>query len=336
MNRPLIILALFFIAGQLFPAAHTLPERRSLVARALAALSPRLDPGREHRILILHPSTATVLGSVGRAGCFDELRPPGSLFKLLTAAHLLEDNRLPRNHTGYCKGRFYLLGNGREPGTLIHEDVLVPGRGDYYKCSLLHGHGPLQLGGALAHSCNVFFYALHGRIDWERLGSTFHRSGLSLHGGRITMPQLLTRRVLGTVGETTVVSLASAAAFVTGILNDGLLLRLQETGRPQPAGRWGNAALFAVLREGMRDCVRYGTGKAAAGAGLPAIAGKTGTARQAGEIFRTDGWFISYAPFHKPEILIAAFSTDTTGNKVPLENSVLLYRQLQQAGYFGR
>ena len=58
-----------------------------------------------------------------------------------------------------------------------------------------------------------------------------------------------------------------------------------------------------LIRSALREVVLRGTGVATRFSGIPA-AGKTGTAENPGE---AHAWFICYAPFDEPEIVIASF-----------------------------
>jgi cell division protein FtsI/penicillin-binding protein 2 len=58
-----------------------------------------------------------------------------------------------------------------------------------------------------------------------------------------------------------------------------------------------------LIRSLLREVVLRGTGVATRFTGIPA-AGKTGTAENPGE---PHAWFICYAPYDEPEIVIAAF-----------------------------
>ena len=334
MNNKFLLIMLLIISTRLHPLS--LHQRKLLAGRALAALKKTLNSGRIHRILIIHPPTGTILGSLDRRGCFTAQYRPGSLFKLLTAWHLLCRNRLSPGEIFSCKSRFYLFENHRGTGRLIHENENSPGRNDYYKCALLRGHGPLNLIQAIARSCNIYFYNCYNRIDWMRMSRDFRRTGLSMYGGQLFPPQRLTHYILGAVGDRARTSLASAAVFVNTIVNNGRIIRLSDNGRGGSRQIETGKEAWRILRRGMRACVLRGTGRKLNIRGLPPAAGKTGTGRMGESIFRVNGWFLSYAPCHSPTILIAAFSRDSTGSGAPLKNSRFLYKKLTASGYFRR
>ncbi len=83
--------------------------------------------------------------------------------------------------------------------------------------------------------------------------------------------------------------------------------------------------IFTVVREGMRETITDGTAQPLKD--LPVmVAGKTGTA-QFGSQEKTQGWFVSYAPYNEtPEIVLAILfegqDKDLTYNGVPVTKQV--------------
>lgn len=76
--------------------------------------------------------------------------PPGSIFKLFVTLFLaVERQDLFNEYTFTCAG------NNIDDGTM-------PDR-----CWNRNGHGRLDIRGALAHSCNLYFASLHGRISYK-------------------------------------------------------------------------------------------------------------------------------------------------------------------------
>ena len=69
---------------------------------------------------------------------------------------------------------------------------------------------------------------------------------------------------------------------------------------------------LAKIREGLRKVVEDGTGYGMNGEGMPASAGKTGTAEDS-----TGGadhaWFACFAPYPQGEIVVVAFAQNTPG-----------------------
>jgi penicillin-binding protein 2 len=87
------------------------------------------------------------------------LYPPGSTFKPAVALSALQAGTLTPHDRIVCPG---YLDMG---GTRFH-------------CWRKHGHGALDLRGAIKNSCDVFFYEVARRTGMEAIASTSHRLGL--------------------------------------------------------------------------------------------------------------------------------------------------------------
>lgn len=142
---------------------------------------------------------------------------------------------------------------------------------------------PLDAIAALAYSCNNYFVsAARGLKSADLAGA--------LNGvGRATLAAGPEQLALQAIGEANieVTPRSLAAAYGT------LALRIAREPR-----------LLPVL-EGMKGCVRFGTGQLAAVPGL-AIAGKTGTGTT-GPGGYSHAWFAGFAPADKPEVVVVVF-----------------------------
>ncbi|MBK9123441.1 MAG: hypothetical protein IPM16_10035 [Chloroflexi bacterium] len=81
------------------------------------------------------------------------LYPPGSAWKLITAAAVLEEDVISPSATLF------------DPGDLIVENRYAPNdpaQSQRFVCWNREGHGSLNMVGALANSCNVYFYQVGG------------------------------------------------------------------------------------------------------------------------------------------------------------------------------
>lgn len=85
--------------------------------------------------------------------------PPGSTFKLVTALAGLEAGVISQHTTHHCPGH-YRFGN-----RLFH-------------CWERKGHGTLDLPGAVAKSCNVYFYQVAQAVGVDRIAETARKLGL--------------------------------------------------------------------------------------------------------------------------------------------------------------
>jgi penicillin-binding protein 2 len=81
------------------------------------------------------------------------LYPPGSIWKMITAAGVLQENVI---------NEYSLL---NDPGDLILPNQYAPNdttRGQRFVCWLDQGHGNLDMRGAILNSCDVYFYQVGG------------------------------------------------------------------------------------------------------------------------------------------------------------------------------
>jgi cell division protein FtsW (lipid II flippase) len=220
------------------------------------------------------------------------LYPPGSTFKLVTAAAALRQG-VNRGTTTFACTR---LPDGRVGATIkgwnrpIRDDVLDT-----------RPHGTIDMHEGLVHSCNAYFAQLAVTLGPEPLVNTAARLGISLtpqkstaasaHRVRETLPQI-------GYGQGDVVATPMRMARVAAaIASDGVL---RETHWEQTAAPSAEPDLFLnrnasrVLASYMRDVVLTGTGRSLKGHPWR-IAGKTGTAELAGRA--SHAWFVGFAPY---------------------------------------
>lgn len=246
--------------------------------------------------------------------------PPGSPFKLITAAAAL-DRGYVRTTTRFepCYGG-YVYGNR------------------YFGCWDPAGHGSLDLMGAIVQSCDTYFYQLVQRLSVDELAETARNFGLGAatelpavrdHSGLVPTSAWYDERDgrggwtsgvklnLGMgQGELLVTPLQMARAYAA-IGGDGYLdrphlvlarenafgvreqRRVLRSAEPicQPRTR---QILQRALRQVVND--KEGTGGLARVAGV-SVAGKTGTAENP---FGEDhAWFVAYAPAESPQVAVA-------------------------------
>ena len=243
--------------------------------------------------------------------------PPGSTFKLVTAAAALGEGVASQDTRITCRGRARVAGRT-------------------FRCHRAEGHGTLSLRQAIAKSCNVFFYRLTDRLDVDVIAAWAERFGLGERTGldfpnevRGLVPtRSWKQRVYGErwyASETASVAVGQGAVQVTPIQMARLVSGVASGWLPSPGLVRGgeprriselDAEQLALIRGGMRDAVEGGT---AWRARLPrfAVAGKTGTAQVAAASrvarnnadrpreLRTHAWFVGFAPFEAPEIAVA-------------------------------
>jgi penicillin-binding protein 2 len=235
--------------------------------------------------------------------------PPASPFKLAIAAMALKrgliglDTHMPTP----CRG-------GLRLGNRI------------FRCWKKEGHGSLDLVGAVASSCDVYFYQLGLRLglnaivqDGVLMGFR-DKSGIDLenevdpiypattayfdrlYGPRRWSPPATTLNFSIGQGENTQ-TLVNMMRFYEGLSGDGNAASPFIV-RPAPAAPRAlglSPTQLDGLRRALIAVVEHGTASASRHADL-AVAGKTGTAQNPHG--KDHGWFIGFAPAEKPELVV--------------------------------
>ncbi len=240
---------------------------------------------------------------------------PASTFKTLLTAAVLQEGVIDPNEEIFC------------PGYVQVGDRI-------FRCHNLDGHGNLDLYGAMAESCNVYFYTV-GReylgvqaiVDYSLNFGFGDISGIDLPGevrGLLPDPEWKERNVgVPWVGGDTVnmsigqgylaVTPLQMANMVAAIVNDGIVyqphvlkevrdqstLELISRTEPRVLRDLGlKPDVFEEVREAMRQVITDGTAEVVITTPSTRVAGKTGTG-QSGDEERKHSWFIAYAP-HDP------------------------------------
>jgi peptidoglycan glycosyltransferase len=263
------------------------------------------------------------------------LYPPGSTFKVVTAAAGLESGTITPETTIDA------------PGTLEVEGT--PLQNDFNE-----SFGPISLDTALTNSVNTWFGQLGQQLGNEKLFETMEKfgfnstppidlpedevydSGVYGENGPLTArdPVDLARVAIGQ--ERLLATPLQMAMVAAAVGNGGRLMKPQIWKRVvDPDGRTVekldpseysqpvSSQTAEELTTAMEGVVREGTGTNAAISGV-SVAGKTGTAETPGNKACGGGsdenqaWFIGFAPAEDPQIAIAASVECTTqfGNDV--------------------
>src|SRR5438309_10004536 len=218
--------------------------------------------------------------------------------------------------------------------------------GHTFACDKHDGHGTLSLHNAIVNSCNVFFYNVGKDLGIDRISRYATMMGLGRRTG-IDLPNEdagiipsseWKQRVFKAKwyeGETISVAIGQGyvgvtpmqAAWAMGGLAMGGRLKQPHLVNPQELAKIGfpggrvleeeypiheetvdivTKAMWGVVNEG-------GTGVRARIEGFD-VAGKTGTAQVVGKQsglkgkdFKDNAWFVGFAPYRNPEIVVAAF-----------------------------
>jgi penicillin-binding protein 2 len=241
--------------------------------------------------------------------------PPGSTWKLATAVIALEDNAVNFNeHMAQpCTGGYY-WGNR------------------YWRCWDRNGHGSLNLSGAIAKSCDVYFYQLGLRLQVSRLVAGGVNLGFTAKTG-IDLPEerrpsfpptqeYYNEKYPG--GWTQAVSLNLAigqgensqtvvnmAHFYSALATDGYTAKPHVARVKAERAKLLNLTVdqMSQLRTALANVAAAGGTAAVAGAALKGVlAGKTGTAQSGTRkngVELNHAWFVGFAPADDPAIVVA-------------------------------
>jgi len=265
------------------------------VTGALLAAASYPRPDLDEQALEAAPDPAVWLDRA-RFGLY----PPGSSFKIVTAAAALSGGLSATEPTFVCQR----LPDGRV-GTIlprfgsIRDDVTDR-----------EPHGRLNLSRALVVSCNAFFAQLGLRVGAAQLRETATKAQLQVSvapalNGTDPLERTLAFAAYGQ-GEVLVSPLRMARAMgaiaTDGVIHDAPIVSGGSASSSQQV--WIRPEHAAILRKPLREVVTSGTGRVLA-KHTPAIAGKTGTAEVKGA--RSHAWFVGYAPYEEdgPRIAFA-------------------------------
>ena len=267
-------------------------------------------------VAVVRPRTGEILALAGIA--FSGLQPPGSTFKIVTLAGVLEHK---------------LAGpNSKYP---VETKAVIEG------VDLENANGE-SCGGSLrasfAHSCNSVFAPLGTRLGPERLVKTAEQFGFNTDPGipgaaTSTIPpadEIGDGLAVGSsaIGQGKVQATALQMAWVAAtIAGRGRRPRLTlERGLPPRRTQVVPTGVARLVGSMMESVVREGTGGAAAISGVR-VAGKTGTAElrdttepdctpspdpaaapcpapEPDDPTDTDAWFAAYAPADEPRVAV--------------------------------
>jgi penicillin-binding protein 2 len=237
--------------------------------------------------------------------------PPASPFKLATAAMALR-----RGLVTFSTHMDQPCNGGLRFGNRV------------FKCWKKEGHGSLDLTGAIATSCDVYFYQLGLKLGLTNLLADGVAFGFREKAGIDLTPELRSffppsrdyyDKAYGPRGWTNAVvlnlaigqgendqTLLNMTRFYAALAGDGQLRPphlVAPAAGAAPRSLELTPAQLAGLREAMIAVVTRGTAAASRGQDLN-VAGKTGTAQNPHGA--DHGWFIGFAPSEAPEIVVGA------------------------------
>ena len=264
--------------------------------------------GRLGGVAALDPRSGEILALAGVA--FSAPQPPGSTFKIVTAAAALESGNVkpsdefPVETTAVIDGVELENASGESCG------------GDFAN--------------SFAHSCNSVFAPLGVKVGSERLVEEAEDFGWNEDPGipgalPSTIPPpsgIVSPLEIGStaIGQfQTLATTLQMASVAQTIANGGVRIKPTLTPRPGQTGgiRAVPAGVAKTIERLMVGVVDFGTGTLAQVEGVD-VAGKTGTAElgdtrgddpeaalRDGDPTNTDAWFTAYAPAGKPRIVVA-------------------------------
>jgi len=265
--------------------------------------------------------------------------PPGSTFKIVTAAALLESAATGPGEPFHCRG--YLHSPDRQRCELFVRRGI--------------GHGEVTLAEAIAVSCNVYFFhfagSMGGRplVDWaERFG--FGRpTGVDLPGeaaGSLPTPENLGELQSAAIGQGALTATPLQVLRMTAaVANGGRLLRPSVVKQGRVAGGQGRENQDAAhdhspsapfLSQGALNTIRRGLERVVADPrgtahgtvfieSIP-IAGKTGTAETGGDR-PGHAWFAGYVPADAPKyafVIVLEHAGDASSTAGPVAKRLVL------------
>jgi len=254
------------------------------------------------------------------------LYAPASTFKIVAAVAGLSEGVISPNTTFYCPG--YLEVGNRT-----------------FRC--VRRHGTENIVGALRDSCNVFFFQVGLKLGIDTLSKWAYRLGFGRITG-ISLPGESAGNLAGRKWKKAVWGeswyLGDTANYVIGqgfvqatpmqiarayaaVANGGFLpMPRLSKGEPILGERIPvNEKVLSVVRQGLEQVVKSGTGRAAGAYGVK-VAGKTGTAQTSR--YKNDALFVGYAPADSPKyVAVVLLEEGESGGKrvAPLAGEMLAF-----------
>ncbi len=278
---------------------------------------------------------------------YQELYPPGSTFKLVTAAAALQngytpDSRWPNPPVLQLPQTTHVLENFGGEHCLGGAPKITTAQALTVSCNVVFGEIGLAVGAqALAAQARAFGFAPDARSGNVPFDLPFQE-------GVFPDPSYFAERLpavaLSAIGQDNVAANPLQMALVAAAIANGgvemaprLVSEIRDpSGRvirrfaPREYGRPISPQTAAELTQMMVSVVQSGTGTVAQIPGVT-VAGKTGTA-QHGEGRPPHAWFVSFAPAENPQVVVAvivldggSLGSDATGGRVaaPIAKAVM-------------
>lgn len=299
------ILLILFVSLVAASPTYT-PTRGSGGKEAGVRLDPSLQAAAQNAVgkqsacvIAMDPRNGRILALVNEDMAVRKAYPPGSIAKLLTAFAGLEEGVVAPDEAMECRN-FHSV-DGRK---LI--------------CTLPGGHGSVRLEEAIALSCNVYFYRLGEALGPERFLKHIRRWGIGSPvpawpgpqaAGHCPSPSDRLSTARAAIGDGMSVTALQMAVITSAIANGGFIYSSCSTpATPAVHHRIRTRpGTFETIRNGMRMAVFRGTAKDASIPGIE-VCGKTGSPATLANPQYRHGWFVGFAPYNRPEIVVVVFA----------------------------
>ncbi len=273
-------------SGRAAPKTAPEPERLAALSARLASTAQAALPDDQDAAAVMRLDDGRLLLTHHDTILRKRRMMPGSVMKLVAAYTLARSNADP---TYTCRGH--------------HRDP----QGTERPCWYRPGHGTLRLRAAVAHSCNVWFYAQAPRVapaDWRQAATAFGlgapwlepgvaRDLVPSHPQPADWPDII-------VGDhlSLRVTPFSLLRLVSVVATAGTRVEPSRTGGHPPTSTPLDSDALRLVAEGMIEAVESGTLRGVFD-GLP-VAAKTGTAKKHRAV-GTRGWVVGFLPVDRPQ-----------------------------------
>jgi cell division protein FtsI/penicillin-binding protein 2 len=244
-------------------------------------------------VVAMDPRTGRVLALVNPNDGLFKAHTPCSVFKVVVAIAGLTEGIVTPDTTYTCAGG----------------------------CWIWPGHGPINLRRALAVSCNPYFEWIGQQLGYDKIQRYATLLGLGAPSG-INLTGETTGRIPSFVRPASVGHLSSHASGITtspvqlavlisAAINGGIVFQPQVSSAASfvPKERWRlpPGTVLSGLADGFVSAVNEGSAASAFDPEV-VVAGKTGSCAHL-------GWFASYAPADRPELVIVVFLRGGNGHQ---------------------
>ena len=249
---------------------------------------------------------------------------PGSTYKIATALAALEEGVTSRSEIINCDGVYRFYAPSYTPRCWALTD-------------LGHGHGNLDVAGAIKNSCNIFFYEMGRRLTIDNLNKYARKlglgelTGIELSGeskGILASPENKKKNnmvwypgdnIQAAIGQSdNMFTPLQLANYIATVVNGGkrykvhLVKKVQSYTKEVPELEPKPEVIadidisqenYKVLMEGMRSVTEDGTASNVFADFPISVGGKTGSAQVPNSA--ATGLFVAFAPYDNPQIAIA-------------------------------